>query len=148
MKIDGMPIGNERLGKTESASKNSATTDSKRIETAKSQENTITRDRLDIEGFSVDTEPEPRMELIETVARRLAGGEYYTPGLTESVAKKLVEQNVLPVLTAGDSVRTARMNDVAETVSVSAEFYDNAGVVREIAGKIAPIIGYTELTGG
>jgi hypothetical protein len=148
MKIDGLPIGNERVGKTENTQKSAASTVTKRSESVKSAENAIAGDVFDVEGFSVDTEPEPRMELMETVSRRLAGGEYYTPGVTESVAKKLVEQNVLPDMIAGDTIRTSKMNDVAGTITDSARFYDNAGVIEEIAEKIAPLIGFTELTGG
>lgn len=148
MKIDGLPIGSERLGKTENAQKTSASAASRRSDAVKAQENIVARDRLDVDVFSVETESEPRVELMETVTRRLEGGEYYTPGVTESVAKKLVEQNVLPEVTTGDNVRSTRLNDVAATVSISAEFYNNDDIVRAIAEKIAPLVGYTELTGG
>jgi hypothetical protein len=147
MKIDGLPIGNNRLSKVNDTQKSSASDMLKRKTVSTERGTTVERDRLEVAGFIVDAEYDPRVDRLESVAQRLTGSGYDSQEVKESIAEKMVEADIVSGLSEDtelvSDVRHEQVKQVDE--KISAKYYNTDDVLREIAGRLAPVVGLSDL---
>ena len=149
MKIDGLPIGNNRLGKVDSAQRQPNADAVRRKPATAGSGAAIERDRLEVDGLVVEADFEPRTERLDSVTQRLAGDGYRDREVARTVAARLVEADVAAVVT-GDTTGTQNVRqekvEQADT-NVTTEYYDTEAVVRETARRLAPVVGLSALFG-
>ena len=148
MKIQGLFFGNNVI-------KNIGGSDTKKVST----ENLNKRsDSVEISGtapdkvmindtsYVVETEFQPRAELIESVSGRVSGEEYNSPDVLENIAEKLIEADITTDIVS--DIRESQMNsEEIEEINnnIANNSYDNQDVIREIASKIVDVIDLSSL---
>lgn len=147
MKIHGVPFGADRARNTDGTQKAGTTGEYRKAGKTAVQGTVVAKDRLVEGGFAVEPEFEPRVELIESVSKRISAGEYQRPEVAETVARKLVEPAAEPDAPAEDTdaVPVQRLETISE--HISAEYYDSEQVQRIIAERLAPVLGLSALFG-
>ena len=102
-------------------------------------------------SFVVETEFQPRAELIESVSGRVSDEEYNSPDVLENIAEKLIEADIATDIIhdqVGDDIRESKMNsEEIEEINnnIANNYYDNQDVMQEIAGKIIDVIDISSL---
>ncbi|MFC1561140.1 hypothetical protein ACFL4V_01540 [Candidatus Latescibacterota bacterium] len=101
---------------------------------------------MDETSFVVETEFQPRAELIESVSGRVSDEEYNSPDVLENIAEKLIDADV-----ATDIISDIRENQMdSEEIeeinnNIANNYYDNQDVIQEIASKIIDVIDLSSL---
>ena len=137
MKIDGLPIGNNLIGKIDGTQKSADAGTVKRKAVAAEHGAEVEHDRLEVAGFVVEAEFEPRTGLLESVTERLESDGYHDAEVNTTIAERLV---------AADASETV-LSAVSVDTTVSSGYYNAEEVVRTIAERIAPVVGLDTLTG-
>jgi len=127
MNINGIPPGNSRIGNVEGKPKTDPAGSGRNSEPVNGTQSAPVKDRLEDITLVVDTEFEPRPDLIDTVTRRVSGEE------SDSRAE------------TGSATDTERAGETDR--NVSSGYYDSEEVVRLIAENILPIIDISGMFG-
>ncbi len=102
-------------------------------------------------SYVVETEFQPRTELIESVSGRISGEEYNSPDMLENIAEKLIEADITTDIIpdqVGDDIRENQMNsEEIEEINnnIANNYYDNQDVIQDIASKIIDVIDISSL---
>ena len=148
MKIQGLPYGNNEINNIsgKNTQKISSRNIIKRSDSVGNSGFLSGKDKVDETSFVVETEFEPRIELMESVSRRLSDGTYNAPGILEKIAEKVVDANVVTDNISDmldDQVRPEKIEKGNDNVMNN--YYDNPDVMQEIAVKIIENIGISKL---
>lgn len=149
MNIQGLPIGSE----------SAKTVGGKQAQDVKSSRETVRADSVtrasQVDGYEkhealtspVETEYEPRLELLEQVTQRISSGEYNTQAVLERVAERIAEQHIVTD-TDGAEVSSDRNDDLDEiTENVSENYYERPEVQYEIARRVLEIVHPSRIDG-
>ena len=116
-------------------------------------------DSVEISGFSkgkekvdevskIKTEFEPRIELIESISRRLSAGEYVTRDMNMNVAGTIVDADIVNDVIINileNNVRDIKVKDANN--NVESDNYSNPNIIREIAKQLINVLGFSSLFG-
>ena len=153
MKIQGLFFGNnviKNIGgndtkkvSTENLNKRS---DSVELSGASADKNIIPNRVGDETSLVVETEFQPRTELIESVSGHMSDEEYNSPDMLENIAEKLIEADIAVDIIS--NIRENQMNsEEIEEINndIANNYYENQDVMREIANKIMNNINLSDL---
>ena len=148
MKIQGLPLGTDNINNIggKNTQKVSAKNIIKRADSVEISEPAVGRDMINESSIVVETEFQPRTELIESVSRRISGSEYNNQEMLGNIAERVIEANVLSNIVSerpGEVVRTERIEQVTENIANN--LYDNRKIIREIANRITTVVGLSDL---
>lgn len=148
MKIQGLFFGNNVI-------KNIGGSNTKKVPTGNLNKKS---DSVEISGaapdkvvindtsFVVETEFQPRDELIESVSGRISNEEYNSPGMLENIAEKLIEADITTDIIS--DIRESQMNsEEIEEINnnIANNYYDNQDVMQDIVSKIIDVIDLSSL---
>ena len=148
MKIQGLPLGTNNINNIggKNTQKVSAKNIIKQADSVEISETAVGRDMINESSIVVETEFQPRTELIESVSRRISGGEYDNQEMLGNIAERVIEANVVSNIVSerpGEVVRTERIEQVTENIANN--LYDNQEIVRAIANRITTVVGLSDL---
>lgn len=100
------------------------------------------------EASIVKTEFEPRIELIESVSKRISDGEYNTRDMIMNIAEKIVDADVIMDIITDEFESRARGIKVETANSnVETDNYSDPNIIREVANRIINVIDFSGLFG-
>ncbi len=148
MKIQGLPLGTNNINNIggKNTQKVSAKNIIKRADSVEISEPVVGRDMINESSIVVETEFQPRTELIESVSRRISDGEYNNQEMLGNIAERVIEANVVSNIVSerpDEVVRTERIEQVTENIANN--LYDNQEIVRAIANRITTVVGLSDL---
>ena len=148
MKIQGLPLGTNNINNIggKNTQKVSAKNIIKQADSVEISETAVGRDMINESSIVVETEFQPRTELIESVSRRISGGEYDNQEMLGNIAERVIEANVVSNIVSerpGEVVRTEKIEQVTENIANN--LYNNQEIIREIANRITTVVGLSDL---
>lgn len=153
MKIEGLFFGNNVIKNIGGSDTKKVSTENlnKRSDSVEISRAAPDKNMIDDTLFVVETEFQPRAELIESVSGRISGEEYNSPDMLENIAEKLIEADITTDIIpyqVGDDIRESQMNsEEIEEINnnITNNYYDNQDVIREMASKIIDVIDLSSL---
>ena len=153
MKIQGLFFGNNVIKNISGSNTKKVPTENlnKRSDSVEISGAPSDKNKIDDTSFVVETEFQPRAELIESVSGRVSGEEYDSPDMLENIAEKLIEADITTDIIpyqVGDDIRESQMNsEEIEEINnnITNNYYDNQDVIREMASKIIDVIDLSSL---
>ena len=96
MKIEGLFFGNNVIKNIGGSDTKKVSTENlnKRSDSVEISRAAPDKNMIDDTSFVVETEFQPRAELIESVSGRVSGEEYNSPDVLENIAEKLIEADI------------------------------------------------------
>ena len=148
MKIQGLPLGTNNINNIggKNTQKVSAKNIINRADSVEISEPVVGRDMINEASIVVETEFQPRTELIESVSRRISGGEYNNQEMLGNIAERVIEANVVSNIVSerpGEVVRAEKIEQVTENIANN--LYNNQEIIREIANRITTVVGLSDL---
>ena len=151
MKIQGLPYGNNGINNINGKHTQRVSSGDivRRSDSVGNSGFLSGKDKVDETSFGVETEFEPRIELMESVSGRLSDGAYNTQDILEKIAEKVIDANVVTDNISDileDQVRPEKIEEVNDNIVNN--YYDNPEVMQEIAVQVIENIGISKLFGG
>jgi len=150
LKIQGLPYGNNEVNNINGKNTQRVSTRNiiRRSDSVVNSGFLSGGDKVDETSFTVETEFEPRIELMESVSSRLSGGVYNAPDILEEIAKNVIDADVATDIISDmleDQVRAEKIEEVNDNIVNN--YYDNPEIIRGIAVQIINNPGFSRLFG-
>ncbi len=142
MEIYGLPPGGNRIESIDGKQKVDSSKAPKRAVTENVQRAPQGKDRVEDATFVVATEFEPRLDLSESVTRRLTGGKQSGPAVTEATGEQPASD--LPNDSNVNVENRGERNEEGDR-NFSNNYYESATIARQIAENISPIVDLSGL---